>query len=212
MYPAPPVTDYWREQGVLDVPNWAFQEPCQQHCPGFLVHQSSHRRPQGCHTAHCAGPVAAAKPPCHKLKVFWRVLSSPAHPRGSSQDTLFAMILPGGTEAHPCVAPRLPQHSVWTYFPWQLKHIYGRDYSDTNLGLTILPTMPFAAAFILVFKDNLFYMHISKKNSILKVKSVSNKESIPSCSSPKRHTIHFSLLSAACHFVSSTDCWTVFSL
>lgn len=37
-------------------------------------------------------------------------------------------------------------------------------------------------------------------------KCLKQKEPGPSCSSPQRQTIHSAALSAACHFVSSTDC------
>jgi len=55
------------------------------------------------------------------------------------------------------VAPQQSQHPVWADSPWQLKHIHGRDCSDTKPGLTVSSTMPFAAAFIVVFRDILFY-------------------------------------------------------
>lgn len=63
-------------------------------------------------------------------------------------------------------------------------------------------TMPFEAAFILVFNDiyydnDIYFIYVSQKKKfhIEGQKCLKYKKSLPSRSSPKRHTIHFAVLS-----------------
>lgn len=150
--------------------------------------------------------MTVLKLPYAMLKRLCHVLSSPAQPRVSPQGTLLAVLLPGGQKLILVLALLHPLAPGLNIFSWQLKYIHDRNCSITKLELTIPTTMPFATAFLLVFRHTLLYTHIwGKKNRIQGQNFLKQKEFIPACSSPKRHTTHFAILSAPCHFVSSTD-------
>lgn len=190
---------------MVDVLKPAFQELCQWLSwvpdPPLQPLRTS-RLPQ----CPSPGSMTVPKLPYAMLKRLCHVLSSPAQPRVSPQGTLLAVLLPGGQKLILVLALLHPPAPGLNIFSWQHKYIHDRNCSITKLELTIPTTMPFATAFLLVFRYTLLYTHIwGKKNRIQGQNFLKQKEFIPACSSPKRHTTHFAILSAPCHFVSSTD-------
>lgn len=193
LYPAPPVTASQGAQEELDALNSAFQELCQWLSwvpdPPLQPLRTS-GLPQCPSAVSRTVPCAMLKMLCHK-----QLTSTAQVPQG----TLLAVLLPGGTETCSCAGPLAHPQPI---FSWQLKYIHGPTRSY-HLQCHFL--------FFLVFRHT-SYSHLGKKNLIQGQNFLKQKELIPSCSSPIRHTTHFSILSAPCHFVSSTDSWTVCSL
>lgn len=197
LYPAPPVTASQGAQEELDALNSAFQELCQWLSwvpdPPLQPLRTS-GLPQCPSAVSRTVPCAMLKMLCHT-----QLTSTAQVPQG----TLLAVLLPGGTETCSCAGPLAhPQPMVWPYSPGN------SNTSMVQLDLTIYNAISF---FFLVFRHT-SYSHLGKKNLIQGQNFLKQKELIPSCSSPIRHTTHFSILSAPCHFVSSTDSWTVCSL